>query len=65
MGVILKMTKEKLKIELEHLKMDYIRIQGDLEKVESVGGLIPPLEKKLKEMEEQMAELRKKIKEKN
>ncbi|MGM8214920.1 SE1832 family protein [Bacillaceae bacterium W0354] len=57
------MTKAELQSELEQLKMDYIRIQGDLEKLESVGGRTSPLENTLKQMEEDMAVLRKKISE--
>lgn len=57
------MSKAKLEAELEQLKMDYVRIQGDLDKLESVGGRTSPLEKTLQRMEEEIAELRKKISE--
>lgn len=57
------MSKAKLEAELQQLKMDYVRIQGDLDKLESVGGRTSPLEKTLQRMEEEIAELRKKISE--
>jgi predicted nuclease with TOPRIM domain len=52
------LNKKELEQELEQLKMDYIRIQGDLDKLESVGGNVSPLEKTLARMEEEMARLR-------
>ncbi|TCT20897.1 hypothetical protein EDD68_11225 [Melghiribacillus thermohalophilus] len=41
--------------------MDYIRIQGDLDKVESIGGNVSPLEKTLQHMEEELKELREQL----
>jgi len=38
--------------------MDYVRIQGDLDKLESVGGNVSPLEKTLERMEQELSRLR-------
>lgn len=55
------MKKSELQAEIEQLKMDYIRIQGDLEKMESVGGRVTPLEKTLERMEKELAEKREQL----
>lgn len=44
----MKMKKADIEAEIAHLKMDYIRIQGDLDKMEAVGGSITPIERVLK-----------------
>ncbi|QHS23638.1 hypothetical protein GWK91_12035 [Virgibacillus sp. MSP4-1] len=54
-------TKKEIEQEIEQLKMDYIRIQGDLDKLEATGGRVSPLEKTLERMEQQLADLRKEL----
>ncbi|WP_342731730.1 SE1832 family protein [Salinibacillus kushneri] len=54
-------TKKEIEQEIEELKMDYIRIQGDLDKLEAVGGKVSPLEKTLERMEQQLSDLRKQL----
>jgi ribosomal protein L29 len=54
-------SKKELEQEIAQLKMDYIRIQGDLDKMESVGGNVSSLEKMLENMEKEIAQLRKKL----
>ncbi|HZG73557.1 MAG TPA: SE1832 family protein [Chondromyces sp.] len=55
------MNKPQLENKIAELKMDYIRIQGDIEKLESVGRNTSAMEKKLIEMEEQLKELNEKL----
>ena len=50
--------KLELEQEIKQLKMDYVRIQGDLDKLESVGGNVSPLEKTLERMEQELSRLR-------
>ncbi|MRG86286.1 SE1832 family protein [Salinibacillus xinjiangensis] len=54
-------SKKELEQEIAQLKMDYIRIQGDLDKMESVGGNVSSLEKTLERMEQQLSTLREKL----
>lgn len=51
------MTKRELENQINVVKSDYIRIQGDLEKMESVGGNTEKLERQLKQLEDELAEL--------
>ncbi|MHA6725256.1 SE1832 family protein [Macrococcoides caseolyticum] len=44
--------------QLLELKEEYMRIQNDLEKVESTGQVSPRLEEKLVEIENQIAQVR-------
>jgi len=44
--------------QLLELKEEYMRIQNDLEKVESTGQASPRLEEKLVEIENQIAQVR-------
>lgn len=55
------MKKSDIEYQIQELKSDYIRLQNDLEKMESVGGNIAPLERQLEEIEKQLAELRKQL----
>lgn len=52
----MKMKKADIEAEIAHLKMDYIRIQGDLDKMEAVGGSITPIERVLEKIEIELAE---------
>ncbi|NIK11918.1 SE1832 family protein [Alkalibacillus almallahensis] len=52
------MTKDEIQAQIDQLKMDYIRIQGDLDKMEANGGNVAMLEKSLNRIEDELAELR-------
>ncbi|GEN44342.1 SE1832 family protein [Alkalibacillus haloalkaliphilus] len=52
------MTKEEIQAQIDQLKMDYIRIQGDLDKLEANGGNVAMLEKSLNRIEDELASLR-------
>lgn len=45
------MKKSDIEYKILDLKSNYIRLQNDLEKMESVNGNISPLEKQLAEIE--------------
>ena len=45
------MNKEKINEKISELKMEYIRIQGDIEKLESTGHSIMKLEERLQVIE--------------
>ncbi len=51
-----------LEYKLRELKYDYVRVQGDLEKVENTGNNTVPLEKQLVDIENQIKETKDKIK---
>ena len=57
------MTKDQLQFEIAELKMDYISLQGDMEKLESTGHvkMIDNAERRLAGMEERLAELNKQL----
>ena len=57
------MTSQEIQAQIAELKMDYIRLQGDMEKLESTGhtGMIEKAEQRLANMEVQLAELNKKL----
>ncbi|GGA22047.1 MULTISPECIES: SE1832 family protein [Psychrobacillus] len=57
------MTKDQLQAEIAELKMDYIRLQGDMEKLESNGHptQVENAERRLAKMEEDLAELNKQL----
>ncbi|WP_303969240.1 SE1832 family protein [Sporosarcina ureae] len=57
------MTKEQLEQEIAELKMDYISLQGDMEKLESTGHvkMIENAELRLSKMEERLADLNKQL----
>jgi len=57
------MTKKELEAELAALKSDYIRIQEDLEKLVFVGGRESSAEEQLVRLEEEIAEINKKLEE--
>ncbi|WP_062351327.1 SE1832 family protein [Bacillus kwashiorkori] len=52
------MTKDEIQQKIAELKSDYVRIQGDLEKLESVGRNVSTAEKQLEEMEKELKMLR-------
>jgi ribosomal protein L29 len=52
------MSQDKINQKLAELKMEYIRIQGDIEKLESTGHSIEILEARLAEIENELKSLR-------
>ncbi|WP_179107265.1 SE1832 family protein [Sediminibacillus massiliensis] len=55
------MTKKEIEDRIRELKSDYVRIQSDIEKLDSVGGNTVNAEKQLEEMEKELAELNKQL----
>ncbi|RHW40110.1 hypothetical protein D1B33_04495 [Lysinibacillus yapensis] len=56
-------TKSELEQQIAELKMDYVRLQGDIEKLESTGHAdsVAKAEEILSNMEKQLAELNKQL----
>ncbi|PZX05792.1 hypothetical protein C7437_102256 [Psychrobacillus insolitus] len=59
------MTKQQLQAQIAELKMDYINLQGDMEKLESNGHptQLENAERRLAKMEDNLAELNKQLSE--
>ncbi|BAQ09827.1 SE1832 family protein [Sporosarcina sp. FSL W7-1349] len=57
------MNKSQLESEIAELKMDYVNLQGDIEKLESTGNdqSVQKAEARLAAMEEKLAELNKQL----
>lgn len=55
------MNRQEIEERMLELKMDYARIQGDIEKLESTGKTVRPLERQLTAIEEELRELRKQL----
>ena len=53
-----------LELQLDELKYDYVRLQNDLEKRESLNQNIDPLVKQLENIELQISEIRSKLRQK-
>lgn len=53
-----------LESQLDELKYDYVRLQNDLEKRESLNQNINPLVKQLEDIELQISEIRSKLRQK-
>lgn len=51
------MEKKELKIQLLHLKSDYMRIQEDMDKLEFVGGRVSSAEGQLIRLEQEIKEI--------
>lgn len=51
------MNKSQIEYKIRELKMDYIRVQGDIEKLESTGHGTSKAEEMLVSMEEELKEL--------
>lgn len=58
-------TKAELQQKLDELKSDYIRIQGDLDKLEFVKGRVSSAEEQLIRLEGEIAEVRKELEQYN
>lgn len=56
-------TKDQLQQEIAELKMDYINLQGDMEKLESLGHAdsVTKAVTRLENMEARLAELNKQL----
>ncbi|KAB7704785.1 hypothetical protein F9802_16585 [Bacillus aerolatus] len=55
------MTKSEIEAKIAELKMDYIRVQGDIEKLESTGNGVTKAEEQLIRMEKELKELNDKL----
>jgi DNA repair exonuclease SbcCD ATPase subunit len=55
------MDRKQLEAKLAELKSDYSRIQGDMDKLEFVGGRVSSAEEQLVRLEKEIAELRSKL----
>ncbi|MFC7060849.1 SE1832 family protein [Halobacillus seohaensis] len=55
------MTKQEIQDEIAALKLDYIQIQGDLDKLEAAGANVQNAEKQLARMEDQLRDLKKQL----
>lgn len=53
-----------LESQLDELKYDYVRLQNDLEKRESLNQNIDPLVKQLEDIELQISKIRSKLRQK-
>ncbi|BDH60483.1 hypothetical protein MTP04_06130 [Lysinibacillus sp. PLM2] len=55
--------KKELEQQIAELKMDYINLQGDMEKLEQTGhaGSVAQATERLEKMEKQLAELNKQL----
>ncbi len=54
-------TEQEIRDQIAFLKSDYVRIQGDLDKLEAAGGNIQNAEQQLARMEEELKVLNKKL----
>ena len=57
------MDKKDIEYKLRELKLDYVRLQNDLEKLDSVNGNISPLERQIAELEDEISILSKQLRE--
>lgn len=57
------MNRQEIENEIAELKMDYIRHQGDIEKLETTGHakMVEKAEQRLERMEQKLAELNQKL----
>lgn len=60
---VFRMDKKQIEREIAELKMEYVNLQGDIEKLESVGQnrFVAKSEVRLGAMEEKLAELNTKL----
>ncbi|CDQ38232.1 MULTISPECIES: SE1832 family protein [Virgibacillus] len=59
------MSKKQLQAKLDELKSDYVRIQGDLDKLEYVRGRVSSAEEQLIRLEKEIAEVNRQLREWN
>ncbi|HLS65579.1 MAG TPA: SE1832 family protein [Pseudogracilibacillus sp.] len=55
------MDKKQLEQKLLELKSDYVRIQGDLDKLEVVGGRIHSAQEQLERLEKEIADINERL----
>lgn len=55
------MKRKEILAKLDELKSDYVRIQGDMDKLEFVGGRVSSAEEQLIRLEKEIAEMNKKL----
>ncbi|ARI75975.1 SE1832 family protein [Halobacillus mangrovi] len=55
------MTKKEIKDQITFLKSDYVRIQGDLDKLEANGANVSNAEAQLERIENELKELNKQL----
>ncbi|AGX03045.1 MULTISPECIES: SE1832 family protein [Bacillaceae] len=55
------MKKAEIEYKIQDLKLDYVRLQNDLEKMESVDGNLSPLEKQIQAIEAELKSLYKEL----
>ncbi|MDQ0268503.1 SE1832 family protein [Cytobacillus purgationiresistens] len=53
------MTLKEIEAQMTELKMDYIRLQDDIEKLESFGRSVEKQEARMQEIEEELRNLHK------
>lgn len=56
------MNKSELEALLAELKSDYVRIQGDMDKLEAVDGRVSSAEEQLIRLEKEIADVRLQLK---
>lgn len=57
------MNRKEIEYKIQELKMEYVRLQNDLEKLEFVEGILSPLEKQMVTIEEELKILKRQLKE--
>ncbi|MFC5713176.1 SE1832 family protein [Thalassorhabdus alkalitolerans] len=55
------MSRKEIEDRIQMLKVDYIRVQGDIEKLESVGRGVEKAESQLTEIEQELTDLNHKL----
>ena len=55
------LNKHELEAKLAALKSDYVRIQGDMDKLEFVGGRVSSAEEQLVRLEKEIADVNHKL----
>ncbi|WP_449621564.1 SE1832 family protein [Robertmurraya sp. Marseille-Q9965] len=55
------MERKEIEYKIQDLKMEYVRLQNDLEKLESVHGNLSPLERQISQIETDLKELYKQL----
>lgn len=58
---MIELNKSELEKQLLELKSDYIRIQGDMDKLEFVKGRVSSAEEQLIRLEKEIAEVNKRL----
>lgn len=57
------LNRKDIQAKLDELKSDYARIQGDMDKLEFVGGRVSSAEEQLIRLEKEIAEVNKQLEE--